>query len=328
MRTPSLNTVGSLALLVICCTTIVAPPAAADWVGDYLPLIMGATWTYQNADPPYDQYTESVFELFEYDGNPAVRIGEGSYDHTIAFNDGYTLSVYAEVHGGVLYDYTEDLILGEFDDGSLFEICTDFGCDTLMIRVWDALDPIARDVYEIDPDLTDVILIASYNRDFGENLHNTILASNLPAGLTPPSGAVSNIDWYQLDVGMVATRVIDEETGSLGEYYYLVSHEVAVDDGSGAPVAVVLHQNFPNPFNPATTIRYTLAESATVSLSIHDAAGGLVRTLEAGAPQTAGVYTRSWRGLDDLGRPQASGTYFCRLRATGSEQTTPMTLVR
>lgn len=328
MRTPRLQTVGTLALLVICCTAILAPPAAADWIGDYFPLIMGATWTYQNADPPYDQYTESVFDQFEYEGNLAVRKGEDSYEHTIVSSDGQTVTVYAEVHGGVLFDYSQDVVLGEFSDGTCFEICPGGECDTLLIRVWDALDPALREIYDIDPGLTDLTVIASYDRDFEENVHNLILASNLPDGLTPPTGAVSNIDWYQRDVGMVATHDINAESGDLGEYYYLVNYVVAVDDHPETPAAITLDQNFPNPFNPATTIRYTLAGHTTVSLTIHDATGGLVRTLVGGTLQDAGVHTVSWRGLDRLGRPQASGTYVCRLRAGGSEQTTRMTLIR
>ena len=110
-----------------------------------------------------------------------------------------------------------------------------------------------------------------------------------------------------------------------------MDYVVAVGDPPDTPGAVALDQNFPNPFNPATTIRYTLACTATVSLTIHDAAGRLVRTLDGGTWRGPGVYTVRWRGNDDLGRSQSAGTYFCRLLADGvarTTQTMPMTLIR
>ena len=318
-----------LAMLAISCTAIAPPAATADWIGDYYPLVMNATWTFQNYDPPFDQYTESVFEQFEYDGHPAVRRGEDYSEHTIAHSDGLLVTVYAEVHGGVLFDYTEDVVLGEFEDGTVFEICPGGECDTLLIRRWNALDPALRAVYDIDAGFDDLVVISSYDRDYEPNLHNAILASNLPAGITPPGGAVTNIDWYQRDVGLAATRDIEAETGDFGWYYYLIDYSVVgVDDQSGTPGAVVLEQNFPNPFNPGTTIGYVLANASAVTLTIHDAAGRLVKTLDGGTQRAAGAHTATWRGLDGRGRPQASGTYFCRLRAAGRERTMRMTLVR
>ncbi len=316
------------AVLAVTVGAITPPDATADWIGDYYPLVMNATWTFQNADPPFDQYTESVFDPFEYDGHPAVRRGEDLSEHTVASSDGSTVTVYAEVHGGVLFDYAEDVVFGEFEDGTMFEICPGGECDTLLIRRWDALDPVIRDIYDIDPSLTDVVVISSYDRDYDSNIHNDILAYGLPGGIDPPTGAVTNIDWYQRDVGLAATRDIDAETGDFGWYYYLIDYAVGVGDASGTPDAVVLHQNYPNPFNPGTSIGYVLAEAAPVTLTIHDAAGRLVKTLDGGTPRVAGHHTATWRGSDDLGRPQASGTYFCRLRAAGNERTMRMTLVR
>ena len=42
---------------------------------DYLPPTLGSYWTYQNADDPTDIYTDSVFEEFMFNGNPAVKVG-------------------------------------------------------------------------------------------------------------------------------------------------------------------------------------------------------------------------------------------------------------
>ena len=79
-------------------------------------------------------------------------------------------------------------------------------------------------------------------------------------------------------------------------------------------LAFGMDQNFPNPFNPSTTIRYTLAEPCDVRLTVYDVLGQQVRALERTA-RAAGVHTVSWDGQDALGRKVASGVYIYRLQA-------------
>ncbi len=71
-------------------------------------------------------------------------------------------------------------------------------------------------------------------------------------------------------------------------------------------------ENFPNPFNPETTIRYRVPESGAVDLTIYAPTGRVVRELVTHA-QNAGVYEVRWDGLDDAGHPVASGVYYYRL---------------
>lgn len=100
---------------------------------------------------------------------------------------------------------------------------------------------------------------------------------------------------------------------------------------AAVPVAAdgaVLHQNAPNPFNPATTIAWELEEPATVDLRIYDAAGRLVRTLLAGVRRAEGPDEVRWDGRDDAGRGAAAGVYLYRLHAGEAELTRRMTLVR
>jgi hypothetical protein len=89
----------------------------------------------------------------------------------------------------------------------------------------------------------------------------------------------------------------------------------AVNDGdpTGKPGVAYLQQNFPNPFNPTTTIRYAApAAGGHVELTVFDAGGRLVRTLVSGH-QTNGEKTVVWDGRNDTGAPVASGVYFYRL---------------
>ena len=83
------------------------------------------------------------------------------------------------------------------------------------------------------------------------------------------------------------------------------------------PREFALHQNFPNPFNPDTTIKYDLAESADVTLQIYNVLGQVVRTLVASEAQNAGRYQIRWNGMDDRGVPVSSGVYFFQISAEG-----------
>ncbi|MCC7431559.1 SBBP repeat-containing protein, partial [bacterium] len=88
-----------------------------------------------------------------------------------------------------------------------------------------------------------------------------------------------------------------------------------------------LEQNFPNPFNPNTTISYTLAKTNNVKLEVYNTNGELVRTLVS-EKQNAGSHTSNWNGKDERGNTVSSGVYFYRL-ATGSfTQTNKMVLLK
>ena len=90
---------------------------------------------------------------------------------------------------------------------------------------------------------------------------------------------------------------------------------------------VVLHPNFPNPFNPSTTITFDLPRPMRVSLSVYSLSGRLLRTLiDADLP--AGAARAAWNGTDEKGQPVASGAYLCRMTAGGETRLVRMLLVR
>lgn len=80
----------------------------------------------------------------------------------------------------------------------------------------------------------------------------------------------------------------------------------------GIPLAFALDQNYPNPFNPETVIRYHLPQASKVVLKIYNILGEEVKIL-VDVHQVAGSYTISWDGRNQLGKPVASGIYFCRI---------------
>jgi hypothetical protein len=95
----------------------------------------------------------------------------------------------------------------------------------------------------------------------------------------------------------------------VGDVEYIEEHRSLLP---GLPTQTALHQNFPNPFNPTTVIRYELAAPSRVSLRVYDVRGALVRTLEDRS-LSAGRYEVGWDGVDNRGGQVASGIYFYRL---------------
>ena len=103
------------------------------------------------------------------------------------------------------------------------------------------------------------------------------------------------------------------------------------DDWTGdqglTPREFTLGQNVPNPFNPATEIRFTLESPVHVELIVFNLLGQKVRTL-LDAPRVAGSHRVSWDGVSDAGVRVATGTYMYRLRWPEGEISRKMTLLK
>lgn len=98
------------------------------------------------------------------------------------------------------------------------------------------------------------------------------------------------------------------------------------------PGADVSYENgiasiFPNPFNPATTVRFTLADAGDVTISVYDVSGALVRVL-VDEYMSSGEHTAAWDGTDLHGNTVATGVYFARMTAGSFEMTRKMVLVK
>ncbi|HOD65683.1 MAG TPA: FlgD immunoglobulin-like domain containing protein [candidate division Zixibacteria bacterium] len=100
-----------------------------------------------------------------------------------------------------------------------------------------------------------------------------------------------------------------------------------VDPDETLPGGYVLDQNFPNPFNPTTSIRFSVPAAGRAELTVYNTAGQEVTRLVDGA-LAAGEHTVTWDGRDRTGYPVASGVYYYRLAAGDQQHTKKMVLLK
>ena len=180
-----------------------------------------------------------------------------------------------------------------------------------------------------------------------------VLADNLTTGMLATAAADANVPFE----GFIW---LDKDVTAGTDYWYAV---VAVDDGSqnwaepgvalestvwwtwsgytevgvtatqvgtavsNQPAKFALNQNAPNPFNPETSISFSLPEAGQASLVIYGPTGQVVRTL-INSTVEAGQHSVTWDGLDNFGRPVASGVYIYRLVSGDQIAHKRMVLVR
>jgi len=155
--------------------------------------------------------------------------------------------------------------------------------------------------------------------------------------ITPASGTVAqggvaaltlDFDATSLPGGTYAATIYIQSDGAAGPAQVPVLLQVtAPSDVGDAPAAFALTGNHPNPFNPRTTVRFSLAKAGPAVVEVLDLQGRRVRTLLRGE-LPAGPAVIAWDGLDAAGRPAPSGTYLARLIGGGQVATHKMTLAK
>ena len=142
-------------------------------------------------------------------------------------------------------------------------------------------------------------------------------------------------DWQ-----LVGGKLYFHMVGAAGKTFY---HEKIEDKQDARPVPLKpgfpeetpaprptdfnLEQNFPNPFNPETVIKFSLKEDSRVTLRVYNVLGQVVTTL-VDEQMLAGSHDVPWNGKNDQNRDVASGVYFYRIKAGDYESVRRMTLLR
>ncbi|MEM7310833.1 MAG: hypothetical protein AAF682_29450 [Planctomycetota bacterium] len=197
----------SLALL-----TLVSLPAAQDNFAEWYPIPPGTSWKYQNTVVAADFAYWDVLIPYPFGGDPLARkVGTNVDECIIASNDGQAFRILGAVGAGNELDFP-DVVLGQVDDGFSFSFSVG---DFSVLRRWDALDPVlldSVDSYGVDPALPDAYVWVWYNTFFPPNEQNAIVESG-PGGVAYP-WAVTDLEWFQRDLGPVFFRGVEEGAGS------------------------------------------------------------------------------------------------------------------
>ena len=162
------------------------------------------------------------------------------------------------------------------------------------------------------------------------------------ASLAPPhfwkttdGGKFWEIQEYMpaFNTGIESISMVNENLGwAVGSfpgrlYKFDAGNPTAVAERRNFPEQFTLSTNFPNPFNPTTTIEYTLSIPAEIRLTIYDQSGKEVAVIDKGHRQ-AGAHKVTWDGRNINGVQVASGVYFYKLQAGHIVLTRKLALVR
>jgi photosystem II stability/assembly factor-like uncharacterized protein len=163
--------------------------------------------------------------------------------------------------------------------------------------------------------------VNNYGFDIERSETNTPAAIWLKTGFVEGNGNSNSEKEYQFTdtpekPGKYYYRLKQLDTDGQFEYSMVVEAEIV------NPAAIRLLNNYPNPFNPATTISYELAERSFIVLDIYNQLGETVSMVNFGE-QEAGYHKTEFSGVNLPG-----GIYYCRLRGGNKEQVIKMLLLK
>ncbi|MBI4548567.1 MAG: T9SS type A sorting domain-containing protein [Ignavibacteriae bacterium] len=183
----------------------------------------------------------------------------------------------------------------------------------------------------VDPALYSKFEFAVYNTTSGLNLNIyfsndlggsfiDVFQNNIPVNQWMViSIPITQLNPNNLDIH----RIHIQNYTSSSKTYYVDNIRFAATDSAvldvqpdEVPNQFVLEQNFPNPFNPRTTIHFSLSATSRVRLKIFNILGQEVKTLVEGIRE-AGLYSVVWNATNDEGTDIPSGIYFYRFEARG-----------
>ena len=104
-------------------------------------------------------------------------------------------------------------------------------------------------------------------------------------------------------------------------------NNVSLSEARSLPNQFKIHPNYPNPFNPFTTLRYDLPEEAFVSITIYDMLGNEVKNLVS-TNQSPGFKSIQWNSTNNQGEPVSAGVYLYSIEAGNFRQTKKMIFLK
>ena len=183
---------------------------------------------------------------------------------------------------------------------------------------------------DVDGDTIDYIVYAKIGQYPAEEIFDTTATSYSILYEDIAEGAFENIPGNTATVRFTvwAHDGIDSvKAGGEDRILYVNRYDYLSIESEGIPTEFALHENYPNPFNPTTQIRFDLPEMGNVTLSIYNMLGQKVKTFNMqSAP--AGYHALTWNATNDLGAPVAAGVYLYQLQTKGFVKTKKMVLLK
>jgi len=178
-------------------------------------------------------------------------------------------------------------------------------------KLWSTEEGAENDIMDIDED--------------GE-VHNIILAdANNPLDLGV-GGAMKIAFYAWSDADITAENYYGSEIILFIDDLQLEG-AVSEENPIVKPAVTMLNSNYPNPFNPETTISFSVNQDSRVSIDVYNVKGQKVKNL-VNDVRTAGQHSVVWNGKDANGRDVASGIYFYQMKADGYTATKKMILMK
>ncbi|HPN74714.1 MAG TPA: DUF3160 domain-containing protein [Candidatus Marinimicrobia bacterium] len=219
-------------------------------------------------------------------------------------------------------DLTQSFSLADLQHAYLeFETVND-----IEVRI-NPVNPISGDTLELNVRAyycSDSVLTAIFSGDDGISIDSCDLKL-IPDDSTRENytGKIVSSSWPG---GTIMVK-IKHGIYTLSTHWFELQKGAGVNEDQPMPSRFALSQNFPNPFNPLTTIEYELSQNSHVRLEIYNLLGQKITTL-ADNHQPAGRYHLIWNGRDSHGNNVASGIYFYKLTAGIFTQVKKMVLTR
>ena len=263
---------------------------------DYFPLQIGNTWTYRQEYWSFDfdkedyvkdweEYiTISIIDTITYEGNTYYLFD----DNNAYYRDGLYIYKYDLTwdYEGLFYDFTP--CDSTCTPGELGKITYYYNNDyqSCFVTRYDIEQEVPAGTFE------------SFKFTFGCDTHifkYNIIAINI--------GLIYRSEWFfenhTIKEWLVYAKVNGKEYGA-----------TAVTE---KPQQIVSLHNYPNPFNPTTTITYTLPSPGFASIMIYNIMGQTVRELVSES-MSSGTFSVIWDGKNDFGKSVSSGIYLSRLQ--------------
>ena len=142
-----------------------------------------------------------------------------------------------------------------------------------------------------------------------------------------PTNRSSQLDGLWINFADPASGISPARNLRLRVVVSSLSTPLSVSSADGIPGSFELFDNYPNPFNPSTTIQYSIPTQSIVKLKVFDMLGKEIMTL-VNEEQIAGTYQVQWNGRDGMGSVVPSGVYFYRLEGSGIVKAKKLVLLK